>query len=197
MTPKGNSIFFAEGLAHLRTVGTVICTSRFVARVMAPEIKELDAPKVIVEFGVGIGNLTQEIIKRLRPRDFFIGVEINEKLVALCRNNIAHAHKGLSVRIEHADAEHIDAILKKYNLHEADEIVCTLPFRSLPKKSIIGILEKVKKVLKKRGHFIFIRYMTAPENKDVFEMLDDFEIAERKIVMRNIPPAEVVKMRKR
>lgn len=196
MTHKGNSVFFAEGLAHLRTVGAVVCTSRFVARAMAPKIKQSDPHKVIVELGVGIGNLTQEIVKRLRPHDFFVGVDINEKFVGLCRKNIAYAHKGLSVRIEHASAEHIDDILERHHLREADEIVCTLPFRSLPKKDIARILEKVKKVLKKGGYFTFIRYMTAPENKDIFQLLDNFEVVERKIVMRNIPPAEVVKMRK-
>lgn len=197
MTLKGNSVFFAEGLTHLRTVGSLVCTSRFAARAMAPEIKESDAPKVIVEFGVGIGNLTEEIVRRLRPMDFFIGVEINEKLIALCRNNIANAHEGLSVYIEHGDAGYIDSILKKYHLDEADEIVCTLPFRSLPQKDVVRILEKVKSVLKKGGHFTFIRYMTAPENKDVFEILADFRTVERKIIVRNIPPAEIVKMEKR
>ena len=196
MGTKGNGIFFAEGLTDLRTVGTLVCTSRFVAHAMAPEIQREDPPKAIVEFGVGIGNVTREIIKRLRPQDFFIGVDANEKFVELCRNNVAYAGGGLRVHIEHAFAQDIDRILSKHQIQEVDEIVCTLPFRTLPRKDTREILEKAKRILKRGGYFSFIRYVIAPENKDVFRSLEDFEVVERKVVMRNFPPAEVVRMRK-
>lgn len=197
MVKNGHAVFFKEGLADLRTVGTLVCTSRFVAKVMTPEIVESDPPKVIVEFGVGIGSITKEIVKCLRPQDFFVGIDSNEKFIELCRQNIAYSSGGRSVHIQHGFAQDIDKILTIHHRHEADEVVCTLPFRVLPKRDTAFILEKVKLILKKGGYFTFIRYVFALENKDVFQELSGFEVVWRKIVARNLPPTEVVRMRKR
>src|SRR3989344_1442428 len=227
-TLSKESIFLTEGFKNIREVGTVCSTSRFAAKAMAPEIGLHDEPKVIVELGVGTGSVTKEIIKHLRPKDLYIGIEANDKFLEVCREGLCvgnprtekaeqsrrtqwsnprqgdeasdeASHDGdrnLSVNFEHGLAQNIREILKKYGVKEADEIICTIPFRILPKRDTKEILQNVKKLLKKGGYFTFIRYLLAPENKEISKELSDFSVVDKKIIMRNIPPAEVIKMRR-
>jgi|SRR3989338_6998235 len=195
-TLSKESIFLTEGFKNIREVGTVCSTSRFAAKAMAPEIGLHDEPKVIVELGVGTGSVTKEILKHLRPKDLYIGIEANDKFLEVCRDGLCAGDRNLSVNFEHGLAQNIREILKKYGVKEADEIICTIPFRILPKRDTKEILQNVKKLLKKGGYFTFIRYLLAPENKEISKELSDFSVVDKKIIMRNIPPAEVIKMRR-
>lgn len=191
-----SKIFLKEGLSNFRTVGSICSTSRFVAKAMAPLIHADDPPRVIVELGVGTGNITGEIIKYLRPCDYFLGIDSNQNLLEVCRNHVYAADNLGTVNLEHGFAQNIKDILLKYRIEEADEVVCTIPFRILPKKDTKIILQQVNEILKPGGHFTFIRYTLAPENKEITETLSSFKIVEKKTIVRNIPPAEVVKMQK-
>ena len=209
-TLSKESIFLTEGFKNIRGVGTVCSTSRFAAKAMVPEIGLHDEPKVIVELGVGTGSVTKEILKHLRPKDLYIGIEANDKFLEVCRDGLCAGNprtekaeqssydgdKNLSVNFEHGLAQNIQEILKKYGVKEVDEIICTIPFRILPKRDTKEILQNVKKLLKKGGYFTFIRYLLAPENKEISKELSDFSVVDKKIIMRNIPPAEVIKMRR-
>ena len=224
MEKKSNGIFIKEGLKNIREVGTICSTSRFVAKAMTPKINPADGPKVIVELGVGTGSITKEILKHLRQKDCYIGIEANDKFLEVCKEGFCVGHprtekaeqssydghprpqrteqssyddnRNISVNFEHGFAQNIQEILKKYGVKEVDEVICTIPFRILPKRDTKEILQNVKKSLKKNGHFTFIRYLWAPENKEIFKELSDFSVVSKKIIMRNIPPAEVIKMRR-
>ena len=185
-----------EGFNDIRSVGTIVSTSKFVARAMAPKISATDLSRVVVELGVGTGSVTEEIIKHIRPQDTFIGIESNEKFLEVCKANLCIGDRNVSVRLEHGLAQNIEHILKKHRIREVDDIICTIPFRVLPKKETKEILESVKKILKPGGHFVFIRYILAPETKVIPDILDTFRVVRKKIIMRNIPPAEVITMEK-
>src|SRR3989338_2396836 len=86
------SIFLKEGFKNIRGVGTICSTSRFAAKAMAPEINASDKPKVIVELGVGTGSITKEILKHLRPKDCYIGIEANDKFLEVCKEWLCVGH---------------------------------------------------------------------------------------------------------
>src|SRR3989344_4746043 len=92
MEKKSNGIFIKEGLKNIRGVGTICSTSRFAAKAMAPEINASDKPKVIVELGVGTGSITKEILKHLRPKDCYIGIEANDKFLEVCKEWLCVGH---------------------------------------------------------------------------------------------------------
>ena len=190
------NVFLKEGLSNFRTVGSICSTSRFVAKAIAPIIKSNDPPKIIVELGVGTGNVTKEIVKRLRPIDYFFGVDSNRNLLEVCLNNICSAGNAGNINLEHGDAQNIPELLLKYGIKEVDEIVCTIPFRILPKEDVEEILIQVNNILKVGGYFKFIRYTFAPENKMIKKVLSNFKVVGKETIVRNIPPAEVVKMTK-
>ncbi len=185
-----------EGLVDFRSIGAICSTSKAVARAMAPKIPVSDPPKVIVELGVGTGNITEEILRHLRPQDMFIGIEQSENLLEVCRENLCIGDKNISVRLEHGLAQDLHTILRKYHITAVDDIVCTIPFRVLPKRETRHILEEVRRVIQPGGHFSFIRLLPALETSIIYEILSDFSVVHKKLVMRNIPPAEVVIMRK-
>lgn len=190
------SVFLKEGLSDIRSIGALCSTSRFVAKAMAPKINAGDPPQIIIELGMGTGSITKEIIKHLRPQDTFIGIEQNEKLLEVCKNNICSGDKNISVKLEHGLAQDIRSILQKHKINQADYIVCTIPFRILPKNDTEKILKEAKKVLKSGGYFSFIRFLPALETKFIYKILDGFSIASKKLIIRNIPPAEVIIMQK-
>lgn len=195
--PAGrHGIFLKESLSDIRSIGTICSTSKFVAKAMVSKIEAGEPAKVIIELGMGTGSITKEIIKHLRPQDIFVGIEQNANLLEVCRENICVTDKHSNVKLEHDFAQNIDAILKKYKIAAIDNIICTIPFRILPKNDTEKILGEIKKNLKPGGIFSFIRLMPAPETKLVYEALDNFSIVSKKLIMRNIPPAEVITMKK-
>lgn len=197
MNKKGDITLFKEGLAAMRSVGTVSPSSVFLARALTPAIGKHDPEKVIVELGAGTGSVTEEIAKHLRPRDLLVSIEANKKLADICGKNIKKQEHGGAVHCVHAQAQHAGAVLHRYGAAVADDVVCTLPFRLLPGNETEEILHEVRRIVKPGGHFIFIRYIIAPTNKDVIKALPDFSVTKKKLVLRNIPPAEVVIMRKK
>ncbi|MBI5913702.1 methyltransferase domain-containing protein [Candidatus Azambacteria bacterium] len=196
MLKKGKRVLFTEGVLNIRSVGAVAPTGRFVARAMAPEIKISDPPKIIVELGVGTGSITEEIVKRLRPEDRFIGIDSNKVLLQECKKYIEPMARDRFVCVEHADAQNIKHILKAHNIAMVDEVICTIPFRALSARETKKILAQVDDVLVSGGRFVFIRYLIAPATKEVFRALHNFTVVKKKIVMSNIPPTEVITMRK-
>lgn len=197
MEKKGEITLLKEGLAAMRSVGTVSPSSVFLARALVPKIGKNDPLKVIVELGAGTGSVTEEIAKHLREHDLLISIEANKKLADICRRNIEQQkHKG-SVHCVHAKAQRAGDIIAAHNVLAVDDIVCTLPFRLLPSGETKEILREVRRIIKPGGHFIFIRYLIAPANKDVIDELPDFTVIKKKVVLRNIPPAEVVVMQKK
>ena len=197
MGKKGETTLLKEGLAAMRSVGTVHPSSVFLARALAPAIERNDPPQAIVELGVGTGSITAEILKRMRPQDRMVGIEANKNLADICEKNIEKYARTGNAHIVHAKAQDAGKILRAYGISAVDDVVCTLPFRLLPKKETEEVLKEVRRIVKPGGHFIFIRYIIAPANKDVTEMLHDFTVVRKKRVVRNIPPAEVVVMRKK
>lgn len=190
------NVFLKEGLSNFRSVGSICSTSRFVAKAMAPIISSNDIPKIIVELGVGTGNITKEIVKRLRPADYFFGVDSNRNLLEVCRNNICSANNAGNINLEHSDAQNIPKLLLKYGVKEVDEVICTIPFRILPKEDVREILQQANNILKDGGCFTFVRYIHAPENKIIKKVLNNFKVVSKETIVRNFPPAEVVKMAK-
>lgn len=197
MFTKKKRILFKERVSNIWHVGAIAPTSRFVARAMAPEIKKSDPKKVIVELGVGTGSVTGEIVKRLRPEDRFIGIDSNRALLEECKKNIEPMARNRFVCVEHADAQAIKHILKMHNITAVDEVICTIPFRALSSRETKKILTQVNDILVSGGLFVFIRYLIAPATKEIFQELHNFNVMKKKIVMSNIPPTEVITMRKK
>lgn len=179
------SLFFSQYLKHLRSVGSVTPSSRWLARKMTADV-DLAHTKVIVEYGPGTGALTTEIIKQKPESAKLLLIEANEAFYRHLRKLYA-AHP--SVKVIHASAESIEEILQKYKLPAPDCIFSGLPFAALPNEVSRAILETTVKVLGSQGIFVTFQY-TLVKKKFFAEFFRSITITHEP---RNIPPAFVLR----
>lgn len=174
-------VFFKEFLKNRKEVGSVIPSSRKLARVMSSQV-DYDKANVIVELGAGLGTFTDEIVKRLKPDTKLIIVEINEKFFNILRDKFKNKE---NIFIVKDSAENLDEILLNYGYGKADYVISGLPFLNFPKGLRKGIFEVVSSCIE--HNFILFQYTRILEK----ELLEHYNIVKRKKVIFNIPPANV------
>lgn len=81
--------FFGQFRQQYRTTGSILPSSRFLARALIRPMCQAQGPRRILEVGPGTGAVTAEIVKVLRPGDQFDIVEINPDFVAYLRKRFA------------------------------------------------------------------------------------------------------------
>jgi hypothetical protein len=82
-------LMFARTFFRFPTLlGSVIPSSRFLVNDLLNQIR-WEKARVIVEYGPGIGTITQEFLKRMRPDAELVAIELNEEFVTFLRNKIA------------------------------------------------------------------------------------------------------------
>src|SRR3954465_10114467 len=77
--------FFREYRRHVRNPGSLLPSSRFLARALVSELRQPRGPWRILEVGPGTGSVTREILRFLGPHDRFDAVEINSHFVQMLR----------------------------------------------------------------------------------------------------------------
>lgn len=181
------TLFFSQYLKHLRSVGSVTPSSRWLARKMTAGV-DLANAKVIVEYGPGTGALTTEIIKQMPEDAKLLLIEANEAFYRHLRKLYA-GHP--CVKVIHASAESIEAILEKYQLPAPECIFSGLPFAALPTEVSRAILDATVRVLGTQGSFVTFQY-TLVKKKFFDEFFSEIAITREP---RNIPPAFVLNCR--
>src|SRR5690349_11664898 len=84
-TRIGDALLFARNFfRHPRMLGSIIPSSRFLIRQLLQPI-DWQAAHVIVEYGPGVGNITAEILTRMRPDALLIVIETNTDFVRFLR----------------------------------------------------------------------------------------------------------------
>jgi len=61
-------------------LGSLVPSSRFLVNSLLSRV-DWERARVIVEYGPGIGNMTQEILKRMRPDAVLVAIEMNPEFV--------------------------------------------------------------------------------------------------------------------
>ena len=81
--PKGDAFLFIRNFfRHPRMLGSIIPSSRFLIKQLLEPI-DWDKARVIVEYGPGVGGITAEILRRMRPDARLIAIEMNPDFVQL------------------------------------------------------------------------------------------------------------------
>src|SRR5262249_18365675 len=75
--------FFRESRRHFRNTGSLLPSSRFLAKALVTELKKPRGPSRILEVGPGTGSVTKQILRHLLPGDRLDAVEINETFLEL------------------------------------------------------------------------------------------------------------------
>lgn len=163
-------------------MGSVTPSSPHLIRKMLEDI-DFSKEEIIVEFGIGDGCFTEEILKRLSPKGKLLCFEIDKDFCKAAREKFKDDR---FVMIE-GGAETLTEVMKQHNLTEVDCVISSLPLALFPKELVASIMTQAKTFLKKDGMYLQYQYSLA----NFKDMKKYFSSVKRKIEMLNIPPAVV------
>lgn len=174
---RRRALFLRSMISHPRRVGAVWPTSRWAVRDLL-DMGDLGEARTVVEFGVGTGVYTEEILKRLHPEGTFLAFEIEPDLAS----TVAARLKDPRLRVINDSAEHVENYLEGA---KADYIVSSVPFTSLPADVRRSLLEAARGALAPDGQMLVLQYSTT-----VLPYLErTFPKIRRRFSPLNIPPA--------
>lgn len=197
--------FFREYRRHVRDVGALLPSSRFLAKALASELRKPRGPARILEVGPGTGSVTRAILRHLRPEDRLDAVEVNADFVGLLRRRFerepAFVRRREQVEVIHA------AVQDLVGTATYDFIVSALPLNNFGVAEVREIFRAYDRLLKPGGtlsyyEYVFVRQLKTPfsnrrERRRLFgvgRLVDRYIRAyqvRRQRVLVNVPPAIV------
>jgi len=181
--PRSGMLLFARNFfRHPRMLGSIIPSSRFLVRELLKPV-DWEQAKVIVEYGPGVGCITQEVLRRIRPDAVLIAIETNSQFVRYLREEMPDPR----LHVVEASAENVDEILQRFGHSNASYIISGIPFSTIPAAVREKILLKTCEVLKPGGSFLVFQFSSR-----VFEDLKRvFRYVQRNFEPLNVLPAHL------
>jgi phospholipid N-methyltransferase len=136
-------------------LGSIVPSSRFLIKQLLEPINWSRA-RVIVEYGPGVGGITSEVLRRMRPDGTLIAIEMNPDFVTYLRRAIPDTR----LRVVDGSAADVDEVLGRFGLTRADYIISGIPFSTIPAPIRERILRKTHDVLEPGGAFLVYQFST-------------------------------------
>jgi phospholipid N-methyltransferase len=177
-------LFALNFFRHPFMLGSIWPSSRYLVDEVLRPI-DWERAQVIVEYGPGVGTITAEILRRMRPDAHLIAIETNEAFVKVLRSWFSDSDPRLHVVNE--SAADVGSILKRLNLPLAQYVVSGIPLGSMPEALRADIVAKTRLALAPGGQFLVYQFTSR-----VLPVLQrTFEDVSRSVEKRNIPPAHL------
>jgi phospholipid N-methyltransferase len=182
-TPKGDALlFFRNFFRHPRMLGSIIPSSRFLIKQLLQPI-DWDKAQVIVEYGPGVGGITAEILRRMRPDARLIAIEMNPEFVSFLRKTLVDER----FQVVEASAADVRDIMQKFGHSKADYIISGIPLGSMPQAVREPILRNTCEALATGGSFLVFQFTT----RVLPDLNRFFRYVRRKFEPLNILPAHL------
>jgi len=154
---SSRTLLFARNfIRHPRVLGAILPSSRFLVERLLSRM-DLRSARVVVEYGPGIGNVTQEILRRMRPDAVLVAIELNPAFVDFVRKELDDPR----LRVVYGSAVNVRRTLRNLGLPQADIIISSLPFSMLPDDVRAQILSESREMLGPEGTFAGFQYSRA------------------------------------
>jgi phospholipid N-methyltransferase len=176
------ALFSKNFFRHPKMLGSLIPSSRFLIQRLMGEI-DWDNASVIVEYGPGIGNITGEILRRMRPDARMIVLEMNEDFVRFLKRRFTDPR----VHIVHGSAADVDKVLAEQGLSRAALVISGIPLSTIPAEVRQDILVKTRNALHPDGAFLV--YQFSPKVAQDLDRI--FSSVDRSFEPLNVPPAQI------
>jgi phospholipid N-methyltransferase len=158
--------FLRESRRHFRDTGSVLPSSRFLARALVGELRKPRGPGRILEVGPGTGSVTAQILRLLLPADRLDAVEINPHFISLLEGRFEREWLFWrcrdQVRVIHAAVE----TLPGEGLY--DFIISGLPLNNFPVAQVREIFRVYNRLLKPGGTLTYYEYVLIRKLKTPF-----------------------------
>jgi len=197
--------FFREFRRRTAETGSVLPSSRFLARALVSELRKPRAPAAILEVGPGTGAVTRRLAEKLIPGARLDVVEINEQFVKLLsrrleREWIFRFHQE-QIRLIHSSVDEIAG----EGLY--DFIISGLPLNNFPPHIVRTVFQTFDRLLKPGGtlsyfEYFWVRQLKTPfvgerERRRLYKVgrivgrnIRKFQVRRQQVLM-NVPPAIV------
>lgn len=165
----------------MKTSGSIAPSSKHLIQKCLDNV-DFENAKVILEFGVGDGVITEEILEKVNSDCRVIAIEINENLFDYSQEKFK-TQSNLSLHL--ASALEFDEVLKKEGIDKVDYVISSLPLSLFKQEEIDNLFDKIPNYLSDKGAFVQYQYSIGKYGylKKVFDKVSvDFTI-------RNAPPA--------
>jgi phospholipid N-methyltransferase len=140
------SLAFAK---NLLVTGAILETSRQVEIDICKHISKEDN-KVIVEFGMGHGNITQEILNTIAPTSKLYAFEVKESFCNHVRKKIVDDR----LIIINDSAQN----LKKHIKEDVNTVISSIPFSFFSKEKGLAIIQDAYNLLENKGYYSQVLY---------------------------------------
>lgn len=163
-------------------LGSAFPSSQFMTeKILAPI--DFKNARLIVEYGAGVGNISIEILRRMRKDAKLVVFELNDDLIKFLKEEYEDDRFIASGR----SAEDVEDILNEYDLGKADFIISGVPFSTMPSTVATNIMAATKNVLKPDGKFLVYQF----RNKVLDFLKPHFKYIERTYEIVNVPPIKI------
>ncbi len=146
-------LFARNFFKHPRMLGSVIPSSRFLIKEITKRI-DWKRARVIVEYGPGVGTITTEVLRRLRPDGKMIVFETNGEFVRFMRESLRDSR----LHVVHGSAEDVEDVLMQMGIESVDYVITGIPFTTLPDPVRRKILDKTHRMLHRDGQLLVYQF---------------------------------------
>ena len=158
--------FIRESRRHFHEIGSVLPSSRFLARALVSEMKKTQGPCRVLEVGPGTGPVTAQIVRQLRPGDYLDLVELNVEFVA-------HLQKRFELEQPFARCRDqvtlINSPVEKLSGESIyDYIISGLPLNNFSAQQVREIFRVFKRLVKPGGMLSYFEYLYVRQLKSPF-----------------------------
>jgi phosphatidylethanolamine/phosphatidyl-N-methylethanolamine N-methyltransferase len=148
---KEGELFFRQWLRSPKSMGSLIPSSKFLARAMAEEVA-WEPGQWVVELGGGTGSISLGLVERGIPRDRLVVIELDPDLHRYLRDRLPGS------LVINGDATKLADIMRDYQVGEVGTVISGLPMVGMPFEFQRSIIEQGFKAVRPGGFMLQYSY---------------------------------------
>lgn len=180
-------VFARNFFKNPRMLGSVIPSSRFLIHQLLRDV-DWNHARVIVELGPGVGTISREVLRQMRPDATLLAFEINDDFVRHLNENFADPR----LRVQHRSGAEVNDALRELGLGKADYVIAGIPFSIMSDEDRTAVLRNCHEALAEGGVMLVYQF----SNKVRADLENLFGRVRRMFEPRNVLPAHVFKCEK-
>jgi len=175
-------LFARNFLQHPKMLGSIIPSSRFLIKQVLEPV-DWGRARVIVEYGPGVGSITAEILKRMRPDGHVVAIETNRDFVEFLKTALPDPR----LHVVQGSAADVNAILERFGLPAARYIISGIPFSTMSDALRADIVRKSRAALEPGGAFLVYQF----SSRVLPDLQRTFDVVKRGFQPLNVLPAHL------